>query len=476
MSRYSRGCTTTTGPDRHPLLRHPTAVRWQPDPTALAHRPRAPPKEPPAHAPAPASLDRHAAPRSPAAPRGRRGVRRRRPRHRRAGQRGRTAPTTPPTTTAPTPSADTVSPVVAGEPFPDDRCAANHDAGTISYLTGFDYAAAASMIDVFVAEQRGYYDELCLDVEVTPSFSTANYPIVAAGEAPVRVRRLVHRDGDVRRRQRRRSGGGGGRGTLARRRADPEAGHGDDVEDLARRHHRRQGQDPAQRRGDARRRPASSRGEDYQTVLLDGFDPVAQIALDGIVGFPGYRSNEPGTLERAGIAVRGVRPDRLRHPGSFGVIYTTASFIDDHPTRGRRTSCGRRCAGSPRRIADPDAAAPTALDLVDGQRQPELPVAGGRGVPLADRVGDAASRLRRRRRRPRRARSPTLLQAEVDAYDAVGLFGDAGTHAPTDLAPLSTPPRSTASTASATGRLARLTGSPRARRRCFIRVSSAPEC
>src|SRR4029079_13090613 len=31
---------------------------------------------------------------------------------------------------------------------------------------------------------------------------------------------------------------------------------------------------------------------------------------------------------------------------------------------------------------------------------------------------------------------PTLLQSEVDAYDAVGLFGDAGTHAPTDLAPL----------------------------------------
>ena len=33
--------------------------------------------------------------------------------------------------------------VVAGEAFPDERCAANEAAGTITYLTGFDYAAAA---------------------------------------------------------------------------------------------------------------------------------------------------------------------------------------------------------------------------------------------------------------------------------------------------------------------------------------------
>ena len=53
-------------------------------------------------------------------------------------------------------------------------------------------------------------------------------------------------------------------------------------------------------------------GEDYDTVLLDGFDPVAHIALDGIDGFPGYKSNEPGTLDRAGHRVRLVRPCRLR--------------------------------------------------------------------------------------------------------------------------------------------------------------------
>ncbi len=37
--------------------------------------------------------------------------------------------------------------------FTEERCAANREAGTITYLTGFDFAAAASMVDVFVAEE-----------------------------------------------------------------------------------------------------------------------------------------------------------------------------------------------------------------------------------------------------------------------------------------------------------------------------------
>ena len=82
-------------------------------------------------------------------------------------------------------TADETNPaieVVAGEPFPEARCEANRAAGTISYLTGFDFAATASIVDVLVAGHNGYFDELCLDVEITPSFSTANYPLVAAND------------------------------------------------------------------------------------------------------------------------------------------------------------------------------------------------------------------------------------------------------------------------------------------------------
>jgi hypothetical protein len=72
--------------------------------------------------------------------------------------------------------------VVAGEPFPEERCAANREAGTITFLTGFDFAAAASIVEVITADSLGFYEELCLDVEILSSFSTANYPLVAGGQ------------------------------------------------------------------------------------------------------------------------------------------------------------------------------------------------------------------------------------------------------------------------------------------------------
>ena len=75
-----------------------------------------------------------------------------------------------------------ISPVAVGQAFPEDRCEANKAAGTIKYNTGFDYAAAASILEVVVADEKGYFDDLCLDVEITPSFSTANYALVSSNE------------------------------------------------------------------------------------------------------------------------------------------------------------------------------------------------------------------------------------------------------------------------------------------------------
>ena len=63
-----------------------------------------------------------------------------------------------------------------------ERCAANKAAGTITYLSSFDFAAAASILDVIVAKEKGYFDDMCLDVELKPGFSTANYPLVAASD------------------------------------------------------------------------------------------------------------------------------------------------------------------------------------------------------------------------------------------------------------------------------------------------------
>ncbi len=67
--------------------------------------------------------------------------------------------------------------------FAAARCEANKAAGQITFLTSFDYAAAASIIDVVAAESQGYFADVCLDVKLQAGFSTANVSAVAAGQA-----------------------------------------------------------------------------------------------------------------------------------------------------------------------------------------------------------------------------------------------------------------------------------------------------
>jgi ABC-type nitrate/sulfonate/bicarbonate transport system substrate-binding protein len=313
--------------------------------------------------------------------------------------------------------------VVTGEPFPADRCAANEAAGTITYLTGFDFAATASIVDILVADANGYYEELCLDVEITPSFSTANYPFVAQNDAQF-------------------ASGGSFSEVVAFADANdaefvvtavegPTAidslivkpGVATDLEDLA-----------GSTIGVKGKLPPSvaamlataglTENEDYETVLIDGFDPVAHIAIEPIDGFPGYKSNEPGTLERNGIDFVLFDPLDYDIPGSFGIVYTNAEFLISHPTAAedfmRATMRGLADA-----IADPRRAAEIAVEAITAGGNPNFlspegevfrwstdatliteltPEGVGFGVPDTD-----------------------ALQDELDAYAAVGLFGDGGT-------------------------------------------------
>lgn len=314
--------------------------------------------------------------------------------------------------------------VVAGASFPEARCEANEAAGTITYLTGFDFAAAASIVDVLVADDAGYYEALCLDVDIKPGGSTDNYPLIANNNAQFA------------------SGGSFSEVTTfaAANEADfvvtavegrtaidsliVKADSGvETLEDLA-----------GSTIGVKFKIPPSIEAmlltaglaidEDYQTVLLDGFDPLAHIAIESIVGFPGYKSNEPGTLERAGIDFKLFDPLDHDVPGSFGVIYSNASFVAEHPTAAedfmRATMLGLADA-----IADPDAAAQVSIDLINANGNPMFlqpegevfrwntdaalikettPAGVGYGVP-----------------------DGVALQAELDAYAEIGIFGDAET-------------------------------------------------
>lgn len=323
---------------------------------------------------------------------------------------------------------DAGSEVVAGEDFPADRCAANEAAGTITYLTGFDFAATASIVDIIVAEAEGYYEALCLDVEITPSFSTANYPLIAENDAQF-------------------ASGGSFSEVVAFADANdadfvvtavegPTAidslivkpGVAAELGDLA-----------GSTIGVKGKLPPSVaamlataglvENEDYETVLLDGFDPTAHIAIESIDGFPGYKSNEPGALERAGVEFDLFDPLDYDIPGSFGIVYGNQQFIDEHPTAAedfmRATMLGLADA-----IADPEAAAKMAVELINSGGNPNFlspegevfrwttdaaliseltPPGTGFGVGNVD-----------------------ALQNELDTYAQVGLFGDADTPVATD--------------------------------------------
>ena len=329
------------------------------------------------------------------------------------------ASTDPPGTTAATSAP--VPPVEAGAPLPPERCAANRAAGTISYLSGFDFAASASIVEVLVAEQKGYFDALCLDVDVAASFSTANYPLIAANDAQfssagsfsevldfgarndadfvvlavegrTAIDALITKDGAIASLEDVRGETIGVKGKITSAVAAMLAAEG------------------------------LVEGTDYQTVLIDGFDPKVHIELPGLIGFPGFKSNEPGQLERAGIPFQLWDPSERDIPGSFGILYTNQAFLEEHPTAAidfmRAAMKGLADA-----IADPQAAADIAVEMINGNGNPNFLSPEGEvfrweteAALIESTTPDGAAIG---------VPDPAALQAEVDTYAEIGMFGDA---------------------------------------------------
>lgn len=266
-------------------------------------------------------------------------------------------------------TASSTSSVLAGAKFPTERCEKNRAAGKITYLSGFDFAASASIIDVLLAEQKGYFEDLCLDVEVLPSDATMNYPLVADNTAQF-------------------ASGGSFNEVVGYRADNAEA----DVVVLA-----VEGKAAidvlivkpgeagalAELRGKTigvkeKITPSVKamlakadliEGTDYQTVSIAGYDPIAHIELADIAAFPGYKSNEPGQLDRAGHSFSLFDPSDDGIPGSFGVIYTNSEFVAKHRTAAE-DFMRAAMQGLADAIADPAAASMIALDFIENSGNP----------------------------------------------------------------------------------------------------------
>jgi len=62
------------------------------------------------------------------------------------------------------------------------RCERNRAAGTITYISGYGYSASAGQLDVFLAKELGYFDALCLNVEINAAGGNGQL-LVSSGRA-----------------------------------------------------------------------------------------------------------------------------------------------------------------------------------------------------------------------------------------------------------------------------------------------------
>ena len=249
----------------------------------------------------------------------------------------------------------------------DERCRSNRDAGTITFVTGFDFAAAAGIAEIIVADAEGFFEQLCLDVEIQPGFAPSNGAIVIEGQGQF-----------------------GMAGSFSELVNNNLAGEGDLVAVL---HWGRTAIEaivlPEHNsatsfaglcgsligiKGDlpySLQAAVALSGIDRSCLdetLLEGFDPVAHLDL-GLDALPVYKSNEINTLDRAGVTYSLLDPLDFDVPASFGIPFTTQSFIDENPSAAedvvRALIKGYEVAA-----ADPEAAVEAAFEHIDAAGNP----------------------------------------------------------------------------------------------------------
>lgn len=315
----------------------------------------------------------------------------------------------------------TVSAVEAGKPFPQDRCDANKAAGTIKYLSGFDFAAASSIVDPVFAEAQGYYEALCLDVQLVSGSSTENYAVVADNQAQFASGGSFSEVAEFA------SGNNADLVAMSvegRTAIDTLIITDPSVTSIADIEGKKLGVKFALPRSIAAMLASQGlvEGENFETVLLDGFDPTVHATVPGIVGFPGWKSNEPGQLDAAGISHTLIDPADYDVPGSFGVIYSNQQFISEHPTAAEDFMRATMMALADA-IADPAAAAEACVTKITENGNPfylspegETARCSVESALVSGAVTAAA---------PAGVPQLDLLNAEVKAYATLGMFGGA---------------------------------------------------
>ncbi|KTS11914.1 ABC transporter substrate-binding protein [Microbacterium testaceum] len=226
-------------------------------------------------------------------------------------------------------SSGASTPTAEGSAISSARCAENKDAGTITYLSGYQFQSSASILEYIAADKLGYFDDLCLDVQLQPgSGDTAqNTKLLASGQATVSA--ISQQD-------------------VLQARANgidivgissySDAGldilmTNPDITALSQLNGKvvgHKGYVPATVRA-----MMEAEGVDWSSLTLvkQGYDPsVLPRRQDGLAALTGFISNEPNQLAAAGDKVTVWEPVTYGIPGSIGAMAVNATFAKDHPT------------------------------------------------------------------------------------------------------------------------------------------------
>lgn len=208
------------------------------------------------------------------------------------------------------------------------RIVSNEQAGKISYMTGFNYAASSPDINAVVADELGYFKKLGLDVEIIPGVDPEGIKMLSAGRVQFAgagsaslVIQSVANDAEIKGIALMSAVGLGALMVLD--------GSGiETVKDLEGKTVGYKGALPAHFKamfinGDA----------DISKIKLAsvGFDPTILNTAD-VDAVTIFKSNEPIAMNKLGFNVRLLDPEDYGVTTSFGVVAANSKFIANHPT------------------------------------------------------------------------------------------------------------------------------------------------
>lgn len=214
-----------------------------------------------------------------------------------------------------------------GSAISADRCALNEAAGPVTFLTGYQYQASASILEILAADQLGYFDDLCMDVEIQPGTGDTgqNTQLVASDQVQftsVSQQNLLQaQDTGI---------------DIVGISSYSNIGlevlmTGPDITDLTQLDDTilgHKGNLPP-----AVEAMLDNAGVDVSSVqqVVVGYDPSV-LTRGQVASLTGFISNEPNLLEAMGEEVTVWRPYDLDVPSSLGALAVNPAFAEEHPT------------------------------------------------------------------------------------------------------------------------------------------------